>query len=104
MKTISWPRILSPLLLPFLGICLFFTMASSAEKPKDTPPEVLKIVVNDTIQPITEEYIARGIEEGRRHDFGGDGVADGFYRHFYLQDAAGLAAVGSYAGQGDHLF
>jgi membrane-bound serine protease (ClpP class) len=66
MKTISWPRILSPLLLPFLGICLFFTMASSAEKPKDTPPEVLKIVVNDTIQPITEEYIARGIEEAQR--------------------------------------
>jgi membrane-bound serine protease (ClpP class) len=30
--------------------------------------EVLKIVVNDTIQPITEEYIARGIDEARRHN------------------------------------
>ena len=31
--------------------------------------EVLKIVVNDTIQPITEEYIARAIDEAqRRHD------------------------------------
>ena len=28
--------------------------------------EVLKIVVNDTIQPITEEYIARGIAEAER--------------------------------------
>jgi membrane-bound serine protease (ClpP class) len=31
--------------------------------------EVLKIVVNDTIQPISEEYIARAIDEaGRRND------------------------------------
>jgi len=31
--------------------------------------EVLKIVVNDTIQPITEEYISRAIDEAqRRHD------------------------------------
>lgn len=31
--------------------------------------EVLKITVNDTIQPITEEYIARGLAEAnRRHD------------------------------------
>src|ERR1700693_3308333 len=28
--------------------------------------EVLKIVVNDTIQPITEEYIARAIDEAAR--------------------------------------
>src|ERR1700676_1504428 len=30
--------------------------------------EVLKIVVNDTIQPITEEYISRAIDEARRRN------------------------------------
>jgi len=30
--------------------------------------EVLKITVNDTIQPISEEYIARAIDEARRRD------------------------------------
>src|SRR5580693_6129424 len=30
--------------------------------------EVLKIVVNDTIQPITEEYIARAIDEAQRRN------------------------------------
>ena len=30
--------------------------------------EVLKIVVNDTIQPITEEYIARAIAEAERRN------------------------------------
>src|ERR1700730_12719975 len=30
--------------------------------------EVLKIVVNDTIQPITEEYIARAIDEAARRN------------------------------------
>lgn len=30
--------------------------------------EILKIVVNDTIQPITEEYIARGIDEAHRRN------------------------------------
>src|SRR5580704_9773272 len=30
--------------------------------------EVLKVVVNDTIQPITEEYIARAIDEARRRN------------------------------------
>src|SRR3954452_12496276 len=28
--------------------------------------EVLKIVVNDTIQPITEEYISRALDEAQR--------------------------------------
>ena len=32
------------------------------------PAEVLKIVVNDTIQPITEEYIARAIDEAHRRN------------------------------------
>lgn len=31
-----------------------------------SPAEVLKIVVNDTIQPITKEYIARAIDEAQR--------------------------------------
>jgi membrane-bound serine protease (ClpP class) len=30
--------------------------------------EVLKIVVNDTIQPVTEEYVARAIDEARRRN------------------------------------
>src|ERR1700684_4723363 len=30
--------------------------------------EVLKVVVNDTIQPITEEYIARAIDEAARRN------------------------------------
>src|SRR5208282_6945698 len=30
--------------------------------------QVLKIVVNDTIQPITEEYIARAIDEAQRRN------------------------------------
>ena len=39
---------------------LAFSSVSSAE--------VLKIVVNDTIQPITEEYIARAIDEAQRRN------------------------------------
>jgi membrane-bound serine protease (ClpP class) len=39
---------------------LIFTSISFAE--------VLKIVVNDTIQPITEEYIARAIDEAQRRN------------------------------------
>src|SRR5271166_4610902 len=30
--------------------------------------EVLKIVVNDTIQPITQEYISRAIDEAQRRN------------------------------------
>jgi membrane-bound serine protease (ClpP class) len=30
--------------------------------------QVLKVVVNDTIQPITEEYIARAVDEAQRRD------------------------------------
>src|SRR5271168_4973765 len=32
------------------------------------PAEILKITVNDTIQPITEEYIARAIDEAQRRN------------------------------------
>ena len=56
MRTLRISRLL-PLLLLLCGL----TSASSAE--------VLKIVVNDTIQPITLEYIDRAIEQaGRNHD------------------------------------
>ena len=55
MKSIPISRIL-------LGIAaaLFLSSASFAE--------VLKIVVNDTIQPITEEYISRAIDEAQRRN------------------------------------
>lgn len=43
-----------------LVTALFLSSISSAE--------VLKIVVNDTIQPITEEYIARAIDEAQRRN------------------------------------
>src|SRR6185437_5441700 len=44
-----------------ISFFLLISISSSAE--------VLKIVVNDTIQPITEEYIARAIAEAQRgHD------------------------------------
>jgi membrane-bound serine protease (ClpP class) len=42
-----------------LGACLLCSLASA---------EVLKIVVNDTIQPITAEYIARAIDEAHRRN------------------------------------
>lgn len=51
------PRILVAVLAALFTLCC----AASGE--------VLKIVVDDTIQPITEEYIARAIDEaGRRND------------------------------------
>src|SRR5438309_7529463 len=34
----------------------------------DSSAEILKIVVNDTIQPITEEYIARALDEAHRRN------------------------------------
>ena len=43
--------------------------ALAALWPFPASAEVLKVVVDDTIQPISEEYIARAIAEaGRRHD------------------------------------
>ncbi|MGO8793218.1 MAG: NfeD family protein [Candidatus Sulfotelmatobacter sp.] len=53
MKRISISRILLGLLT-----AIFLTSVSSAE--------VVKVVVNDTIQPITEEYISRAIDEAQR--------------------------------------
>lgn len=43
---------------------LVFSFALAAALPAHA--EVLKITVNDTIQPISEEYIARAIDEARR--------------------------------------
>ncbi|MGC2731335.1 MAG: nodulation protein NfeD, partial [Candidatus Sulfotelmatobacter sp.] len=55
MKSIPISRILLALAAAFV-----LSSVSSAE--------VLKIVVNDTIQPITEEYIARAIDEAQRRN------------------------------------
>jgi len=46
----------------FLGVIAVFLLTSFSSA------EVLKIVVNDTIQPITQEYIARAIEEAERRN------------------------------------
>lgn len=49
-----------PLLSFFVGVLfLFFSTPVSAE--------VLKIVVNDTIQPVTDEYIGRALAEAQRN-------------------------------------
>src|ERR1700733_16150999 len=55
MKIISLSRILLG-----LAAVLFLRSGSSAE--------ILKIVVDDTIQPITQEYISRAIDEAERHN------------------------------------
>ena len=47
------------LIISIVTILLFSFPASA---------EILKVVVNDTIQPISAEYIARAIEEARRHN------------------------------------
>src|SRR5580700_4617464 len=55
MKNVPISRILLSLVATLILSCI-----SSAE--------VLKIVVNDTIQPVTEEYIARAIDEAARRN------------------------------------
>jgi membrane-bound serine protease (ClpP class) len=45
---------------------LFLTVVAAFLVPSASA-EVLKIVVNDTIQPISREYISRAIDEARRH-------------------------------------
>ncbi len=55
MKRISTSRIVLG-----LAAALVFSSLCSAE--------VLKIVVNDTIQPVTEEYIARALDEAQRRN------------------------------------
>ena len=46
----------------FLGLVAAFILSSVSSA------EILKIVINDTIQPITEEYIARAIDEAARRN------------------------------------
>src|SRR6267154_3614206 len=45
-----------------LGLAALIVLSSASRA------EVLKIVVNDTIQPITEEYISRAIDEAQRRN------------------------------------
>jgi len=45
-----------------LGVLAIFVLSSVSGA------EILKIVVNDTIQPITEEYISRAIDEAQRRN------------------------------------
>jgi membrane-bound serine protease (ClpP class) len=52
------PRFLLRVLLGMLALVLVSTGASA---------EVLKIVVNDTIQPVTDEYIGRALAEAQRN-------------------------------------
>src|ERR1700730_2807936 len=56
MRLVSFPRWLSGAVI---GVLLGASVPSSAE--------VLKIVVNDTIHPIAEEYIARALAEADRN-------------------------------------
>jgi membrane-bound serine protease (ClpP class) len=53
MKSVLLFRVL----LGLIAICVFSSVSSA---------EVLKIVVDDTIQPITQEYISRAIDEAQR--------------------------------------
>jgi membrane-bound serine protease (ClpP class) len=45
---------------------IFLWLAAVAALGCSSSAEVLKIVVDDTIQPITEEYISRGVDEAAR--------------------------------------
>jgi membrane-bound serine protease (ClpP class) len=47
---------------------LFLAVAAALVVSSVSSAEVLKIVVNDTIQPITEEYIARAVDEAQRRN------------------------------------
>src|ERR1700738_5528690 len=45
---------------------IFFCLAAAVVLCAPAPAQVLRVVVNDTIQPITEEYIARALDEAQR--------------------------------------
>ena len=47
---------------------ILFGLVAALALHSTSSAEVLKIVVNDTIQPITEEYIARAIDEAQRRN------------------------------------
>jgi len=51
---------LIPRIFVIIAVAILLTFSAFAE--------VLKVVVNDTIQPITEEYIARAIDEAHRRN------------------------------------
>jgi membrane-bound serine protease (ClpP class) len=64
----------TPTLRSILGLAFVLAVLAAGSTPargqavNETPSEVLTIVINDTIQPITEEYISRAIDEAsRRH-------------------------------------
>jgi len=75
MPGASQPRIrTTPTLRSVLGAAIMFAFLAACpapapgQAPSASSGEVLTIVVNDTIQPITEEYISRAIDEAsRRH-------------------------------------
>lgn len=58
MKCPSFARVLLSLAATLI-LCLFSSSSSA---------EILKIVVDDTIQPVTEEYISRAIDEAARRN------------------------------------
>lgn len=47
---------------------LFFSLAAILLSSLVARADVLKVVINDTIQPISEEYIARALDEARRRN------------------------------------
>jgi len=47
-------------LILIIGVLVLFSCPAQAE--------VLKVVINDTIQPISAEYIARALDEARRRN------------------------------------
>ena len=49
---------------PIFGLILFFGFVAAFSCTASA--EVLKVVVNDTIQPISDEYIGRAIEQARQ--------------------------------------
>jgi membrane-bound serine protease (ClpP class) len=48
--------------------CILLSLVATLILSCISSAEVLKIVVNDTIQPVTEEYIARAIDEAQRRN------------------------------------
>ena len=47
---------------------MLFCLAAVAASAFPVSGEILKIVLNDTIQPVSEEYIARAVDEARRRN------------------------------------
>ena len=60
MRFLSQAKRTGPIFGVVLSLALFATFSSRASA------DVLKITLNDTIQPISEEYVGRAIDEARR--------------------------------------